>query len=122
MNWNQLYNTLTPEERLQLTLEILKTIEKRESKRVLARGRIIRDRRRVPIAHFIGDRRIRNRQRRRKTLITYGLAAAAVATWSGVFFMQPIVGALTLTVFNLALISILLVKPYLRWVPVQTNG
>jgi hypothetical protein len=122
MNWNQLYTTLTPEERYQLMLEMLKTLERRASKRVLVRGRLLRDRRRVPVAHFIGDRRILYKQRRRKTLITYGLAAAAVATWGGALFMQPITGALTLTAFNLALISILLIKPYLRWTPVQANG
>ena len=122
MDWKQLYNRTTEDERLELTLEMLRKIEARQHRLVLVKGWFQRERRQRTVAHFIGDRRILYKQRRRRKVFTVGLTVATVTSWIGVIFLQPIYGALLLTASNLALISILLVKPYLRWQPMRANG
>lgn len=114
MNWNQLYTTCTPEERLQMMLQMIRTLEQRERRLILVGGRVLRNRRRALTAHFIGDRRIYYKQRRHKTLRIAGLMLATAVIWSGVIFMQPLYATLVLTLFNLALISVLLVRPHLQ--------
>ena len=58
MNWNQLYASSTAEERFEVLLHMLVVIEARQNKRILARGRLIHERR-GPFAgaHFLNDRR-----------------------------------------------------------------
>jgi hypothetical protein len=124
MNWKQLYTAATPEEREELLLEMFRVHEARQNRKVLVRGRLLRERRRETIAHFIGDRRLQSLVRRRKTLWTTGLIFAAILTWSVAAFealhAQPIYGAFLVIGFDLFLATVLLIKPYLRWRPVST--
>lgn len=57
MNWKQLHTLSTPAERAETVALILQTIEARQSRLILVRGRLLRERRRRQIAHFIGERR-----------------------------------------------------------------
>ena len=121
MNWKQLYTAATPAEREEILIAMLQTIETRQQRLILARGRLLRERRRETIAHFIGDRRLQSTNRRRKVFWTAGLICAAIVTWSVAAFealhAQPIYGALLVIGFDLYLATVLLIKPYLRWQP-----
>jgi hypothetical protein len=126
MNWKQLYTAATPAEREELLFEMFRTIEACENRKVLVRGRLLRERRRETIAHFIGDRRLQSLVRRRKTLWTTGLIFAAIVTWSVAAFealhAQPIYGAFLVIGFDLLLATVLLIKPYLRWRPASIHA
>jgi hypothetical protein len=45
MNWNQLYSSATPEERLEILIAMIRTKEARHNKLILAGTRLIRERR-----------------------------------------------------------------------------
>lgn len=126
MNWKQLYTTATPAEREELLIMMLQSIEARQNRKVLVRGRLLRERRRETIAHFIGDRRLQSIIRRRKTLWITGLISAALVTWSVAAFealhAQPIYGAFLVIGFDLFLATVLLIKPYLRRRPVSVHA
>jgi len=118
MNWKQLYTAATPLEREEILIAMLQAVEARQQRLILARGRLVRNRRRATIAHFIGDRRLQSFVRRRKTLWTAGLVSAAIVTWSVAAFeaihAQPIYGAFMVIGFDLFLATVLLLKPYRR--------
>lgn len=57
MNWKQIYNASNSEEQLENLYKMLKTIEVHNTRKVLVRGRLIRDRWRNQLAHFLNDRR-----------------------------------------------------------------
>jgi hypothetical protein len=114
MNWRQLHTAATPEERLELMLHLLETIERRQRRLVRVGWGFRRERRRQRAAHFIGDRRLRHRSPLLRALWLYTLATLSIATWLIAAHIQPIYGAPLLFGYNLLLLAILLIKPYRR--------
>ena len=118
MNWQQLYTASTPAEREELLLEMIHALEARQNKRILIRGRLVRERRRGNTAHFVGDRRLLGAARRYKTIWISGLMGAAGVTWyTALTATQPFYGVLLVIGFDLLLAAVLFIKPYLRWQP-----
>ncbi len=113
-NWKRLYNLADHSERLDAILLLARTIEARENKRVLVRGRLLLERRRLQAAHYIGDRRERYPITRAASLMTFiaVLVTVSVATW-GVAITQPIhIGAPALFFHLTALMGVFAFKPY----------
>ncbi|MBI5951860.1 MAG: hypothetical protein HY865_09400 [Chloroflexi bacterium] len=111
MNWTQIYNSLTPEERIEAAILILKTIEARERRLVFTGVRIIRNRRRIlATVHYLNDRRNRWHLIPKFTflfiLCTVTLAVALVAIEAPPVFSAPMI-----TAYITTLISMLAVKP-----------
>lgn len=116
MNWNQLYTSSTPEERLEAALLMLSAIEERKQRLVLSRGRLVREKRGpFPGAHFLNDRRrLRPRlsEAITKSMYLFILLTVSVATW--LFVMHaPAQLALPVMVLHLVgLMAVLIIKPY----------
>ena len=119
MNWQQLYTTLTPAEREELLITMFRTLEARHNRKVFVRGRLLQNRRRGDIAHFIGDRRLLHTQRRHKNRWTAALAVTSIIGWVLSVALQPAYGAALVILIDLMLITVLLVKPYLRLQPAR---
>lgn len=118
MNWNQLYTSTTPEERLEATLHMLRAIEERQQRLVFSRGRLVREKRgNFPGAHFVHDRRrLRPRLTRMVSLFSFAftLITVSVATWLFVLHAPSQLAAIALTM-HIAMLSIILYfKPYNR--------
>jgi len=116
MNWNQLYASASPAERLELVMLMLQTIEARQRKWVFARRGILRERRGgFPGAHFINDQRRRASSPRQKlymALFASILLLVSTATWLFVVHAPAQLAAPVLLVHLASLTGILLVKPY----------
>lgn len=115
MNWSQIYNSLTPEERIEAAIIILQTIEARQSKLVLAKGRLLRERRRALLnAHYINNRRripsVRSTLYRSAFIFT--LLTASIGVWLVAFHIPPSYAAPLMFLHLAALSAILLIKPY----------
>ena len=113
MNWKQIYTASTPEEQLDNLHEMLKMIETRKTRKILVRGRLIRDRRRVQFAHFLSDRR------RGKYIPFFGLyklalwmllLAMTAATWT-LLWHSPAQGAPILAAYLGTVLMIFTIKP-----------
>ena len=115
MNWNQLYTTATPEEREEILLLMLQTLEARQQRLVLARGRLVRERRRAQRLHYLHDRRTpRPRRITRNLLRSLTLFIAltvSITTWLIAAHIPPMYGAPLLLGYDLLLLTILLRTP-----------
>lgn len=131
MNWNQLYTSSTAEERLEVLIHMLVVIEARQNKRILARGRLIHERR-GPFAgaHFLNDRRtslsirvLRMGRGRGGVFTFFILLTVSITIWLSFFHLPPIYAA-PLMFFHLAsLTALLVIKPYnvRAWSPDQAR-
>jgi hypothetical protein len=116
MNWNQLYTSATPEERFETVLHMLRTIEERQQRLVLSRGRLVREKRgNFPGAHFLNDRR---RLRRSlpsvltKVSYIFILLTVSIATWLFVLYAPAQLAIPTMLLHLVGLTAVLLFKPY----------
>lgn len=118
MNWQQLYTTATPAEREEILIMMLRTIEARQQKLILARGRLLRERRRAARLHFIHDRRIppvtRTTRNLLRTLTMFILSTISITVFMISAHIQPMYGAPLLFGYDLLLIALLLIKPTQR--------
>lgn len=116
MNWNQINTSTTPEERLEIALLILRTIEERQQRLILSRGRLVREKRgNFPGAHFLNDRRrLRRPTLRVITLASFAfmLLTVSAATWAFVLYAPAQLAALAMTMHITMLLLIITVKPY----------
>jgi len=113
MNWQQLHTAATPAEREEILIMMFRTIEARQHRIILARGRLVRNRRRAIIAHFLGDRRLAprpTRSRLTQIMFMFILSTLSIATWLIAAHIQPAYGAPLLFSY-LLLIATLLIKP-----------
>ncbi len=78
MNWQQLYTSATPEERLEIMLSMIRIIEARQNQLVFTGNKFVRNRRRLPRGfHMVGaDQRGRH---------TIARAASIVSIWASLF-------------------------------------
>lgn len=120
MNWNQLYTSSTPEERLEAVMLMLSTIEERKQRLILSRGRLVREKRgNFPGAHFINDRR-RLRRSLPSTIskLSFGFILTTVSTATWLFFIHAPsdLAAPTLLFHLVSIMAILLIrrKPIFR--------
>ncbi len=118
MNWKQLHTAATPAEREELLIMMFRTIEARKQRLILARGRLLRERRRAARLHFINERRMPYTKRLTRALVNgsifFIIATLSVATWIIAAHIQPVYGAPLLFGYSLILIAALAVKPYKR--------
>lgn len=117
MEWKNLYTTATPAEREEILIAMLQAIEARQQRLILARGRLVRNRRRAIIAHFIGDRRLAPRPTRSRVIqftFIFILTTLSLTTWLIAAHIQPMYGAPLLFGYDLLLIALLLIKPTQR--------
>lgn len=121
MNWKQLHASATPEERLELLLRMMQTVEARQQRVVFTGQRWVRNRRQGYQAHFLNDRR-RHTRARAASLLTFGvvLVSVSAATWTFALSVPIHVGAPALFFHVTALMGVLMFKPYtLRRVPAR---
>lgn len=115
MNWKQLYASATPEEKLELLMHMMQTVETRQQRVVFTGRHWLRNRRQGYQAHFLNDRRSgRHNIQRAASLITFGvvLFTVSVATW-GIVLSTPVhVGAPVLFFHVTALMGVYAFKPY----------
>lgn len=116
MNWNQLYTSSTPEERMELTLLMLSAIEERKQRLVLSRGRLVREKRgNFPGAHFLNDRRrLRRSLPSVLTRLSYIfiLLTVSIATWLFILYAPAQLAIPTMLLHLVGLTAVLLFKPY----------
>lgn len=113
MNWNQLYNLATPEERLEAIVLMVRVLKTRRQRRVFAYGRLIVERRRAQAAHWISDRRGRFNPSRAVIMSTFLFILLTVSTATGLFVMNaPVeVSGPVLFFYATSLLSVLVFKP-----------
>lgn len=116
MNWKQLYNLATPEERLTAVIHMLRAIEARQKKIIIVRGRLVREKRGPFLgAHFINDRR-RLRPRLKQIIARLAfisiLLFVSITTWLFVIYAPPQLAAPALLLHLLGLTAVLSIKPY----------
>lgn len=122
MNWKQLYASATPQEREYIMFLMLQTIEARKNKNIVARGRLIKERR-GPFAgaHFLNDRRKASLRRNVYRILFISILLLVSSTTFLVAYNIPNkYGAPLIFFYNIGLLLILLIKPYrwaLDWVP-----
>jgi hypothetical protein len=116
MNWKQLYTSATPAERCEAADLLLQAIEYRQHKWVFSKGRLLRERRRAQIAHFINDRRRPISWAR----VTY-LAAFGTILWTLNLTLVMVVPRIELSIalplvalYELGLLILLYFKPQRR--------
>lgn len=118
MNWKQLYTTATPAEREEILILMLQTIEAREQRLILARGRLLRERRRAARLHFVRDRRVppvtRATRNLLRTLTMFILSTISITVFLISARIEPRYGAPLLFGYDLLLIALLLIKPTQR--------
>jgi hypothetical protein len=115
MNWQQLYTASTPAEREEILILMLQTIEAHQQRLILARGRLVRNRRQKLIAHFLGDRRLAPRPTHiTQFIFLFILATLSVSTWLIASHIQPMYAAPLIFGYNLLLLAILTYKPHRR--------
>lgn len=123
MNWQQLYTTATPLEREQLLLLMLRTVDAHQRRLIFARGRLHRERRRMQLAHFIGDRRLAPRPTTSWVIrlsFIFIITTLSLTTWLVAAHIQPNYGAPLLFGYNLLLIAVLSIKPNRQ--PLKANN
>lgn len=123
MNWKQLHTSATPEERLELLLHMLQTIEARQRRLVFTGHRWVRNRRgHFPGAHFLNDRR-RHTRARVASLLTFVtvLVTVSAVTWAAALASPQSAGPILF--FHItALLGVLAFKPNtLRMQPLAQN-
>ncbi len=113
MNWKQLHASATPEERLELLMRMMQTVEERQQRVVFTGRRWVRNRRQGFEAHFLNDRR-RHTRARTASLLTFGvvLVTVSVATWGIVLSAPMHIGAPVLFFHVTALMGVYAFKPY----------
>lgn len=114
MNWKQTYNTLTPQERIEIALLIAATVDNRKRQLVVARGRLIHERRGpFPGAHFINQRRGRNKWSQAIIPLTFGftLLTTTTATGLSIFHAPPNFTATALFFYITSIWAVLAFKP-----------
>ena len=124
MNWKQLYNSTTQDERYQMIERMLIALESRQHRMVFTGNRWVRNRRRGYQAHFLNDRRDgRHDLIRMFSLLTFGvvLITVSAATWLIVIVVPIQVGLPMLFFHATALLGVLAFKPYKFVKPVQNN-
>lgn len=116
MNWNQLHASATEEEKLEATLLMLRVIEERQNKRIVARGRLITERRgHFPGAHFINDRRRNNiPQPIMLASFLFTIFTISIGVWITFFYLPPAYAAPLMLLHLVTFIAILMIKPYRR--------
>jgi hypothetical protein len=113
MNWKQSYTAATPDERFEAITEMLHLIEARQQRRVLVRGRLIRDRRRSQVAHFINDRRGTYQPflGLYKFIFWVAMLMMSGTTWLALWH-RPAQGAPLLAAHLGTLLFVFMIKPY----------
>jgi hypothetical protein len=117
MRLKRLYTSATPQERDEMLLLMLQTIETRKNKKVIARGRLIRERR-GPFAgaHFLNNRRKASLRRNLHRILFIAILLLVSSTTFLVAYNIPNnYGAPLIFLYNIGLLMILLIKPY-RWI------
>lgn len=114
MNWKQLYNSATQDERYQLIEHMLRAIDSRQQRIVFTGHRWVRNRRRGYRAHFLNDRRGRHTLTRALSLLTFAvvLVSVSVATWALVVNVPIQIGMPVLFFHVTSLMGVLAFKPY----------
>lgn len=112
MNWQQLYTASTPEERLELLLDMLHVVETRSSPIVFAGGRLRRERRRESAAHYIRDRRGRYPTRALiRTLYMLMLGVVSLSVWLVALNIPREIAAPLVLAYAVMLVALLLINP-----------
>lgn len=112
MNWTQLHTASTEEERLELLLHMLHTLEARQSPIILAGGRLRRERRSERVAHFIRDRRGRQLNRAiPRALYIFILGTVFFTLWLVALNIPPEFGAPLVFTYTVMLTAFLLMDP-----------
>lgn len=116
MNWKQIYNLSTQDERYQIIEHMLSVLESRQQRVVFTGNRWIRNRRRGYQAHFLNNRRGRHTRARAVSLVTFVVVLVTVSAAT--------IGALRLTPINISLpylffyatsvLSVVMFKPRIR--------
>lgn len=113
MNWKQLYNSATQDERYQMIEHMLSAIESRQQRVVFTGNRWVRNRRRGYQAHFLNNRRGRHTRARAVSLVTFAvvLVSVSAATWQVVLNFPTYVGGLMLFFHATSIWAVLAFKP-----------
>jgi hypothetical protein len=115
MNWKQLHRHARKREEI---LIMMLQLEARQQRIILARGRLLRERRRAARLHFIRDRRIppvtRTTRNLLRTLTMFILSTISITVFLVSANIQPRYGAPLLFCYDLLLIAMLLIKPTQR--------
>ena len=116
MNWQQIYASSNPEERLETLTRMLGVIEARHNRRIIAYGRLIMERRRTQAAHWVADRRGRFAWSRFVIPLTFLFILATVSAATGLFVMHSPVefGGPVLFFYATSLLGALAFKPNKR--------
>lgn len=114
MNWKQLYNSATQDERYQLIEHVLRAIDARHQRIVFTGNRWVRNRRRGYQAHFLNDRRGRHTVARIASLLTFAvvLLGVSAATWQVVLNSPTHVGGLMLFFHATSVWAVLAFRPF----------
>ena len=114
MKYKQLHAASTPRERLDAVLHMLRVIEARQKRRIVVKGRLILERRRARVAHWLSERRGRYAWSRIAIPLTFlfTLVTVSVTTWLFVL-VAPVKLAIPALFFHLtSLWAVLAFKPY----------
>lgn len=115
MNWNQLYISATSEERLEVVILALQSLEARQSRLILSRGRLILERRgEFQGAHFLNDRRnLKTHKPRAVFLLSFifTLMVVSIGIWISFFKLPPMYAAPLMLFHISALCALLLARP-----------
>jgi len=114
MNWKQLHASATPEERLELLLHMMQTIETRQQRIVFTGQQWVRNRRQGYQAHFLRDRRAsRHNIKRAASLITFGsvLFTVTVTTIAVTIQAPPHIGGPVIFFYATSLLGVIMFKP-----------
>lgn len=114
MNWKQLHASATPEEKLELLMHMMQTIEARQQRIIFTGRHWVRDRRQGYQAHFLRDRRAgRHNLQRAASLITFGavLCSVSIATIA-VTIQNPLhIGGPVVFFYVTSLLGVVMFKP-----------
>ncbi len=123
MNWKQLYTSATPEERIELYMLMFQTIEARQNKLILAKGRLIHERRDpFPKFHRVGGERrssiplwkrsMIKTARHISIVLSVGALTGGVATVA--LSVSTVQGLVTVLAYEVAVVALLYFKPKKR--------
>lgn len=113
MNWKQRFASATPKEREDILFCMLQTVEARKNKNIIARGRLVKERR-GPFAgaHFLNDRRRPISRNLFRALFISIMLTVTIALFLVAIHIPLEYGAPLILFYDLSLIALLLIKPY----------
>lgn len=115
MNWKQLHASATPEERLELLMRMMQTVEERQQRVVFTGRHWVRNRRRGYQAHFLRDRRNNAYTLKRiASLMIFGaiLLTVSTATLKLVLHAPPQLASLALFFYTTSMLGVVGFRPY----------